>query len=63
MLAHVFRADLENCPKCGGCMRWVEVAKTEAAARRLMVQQGYAPQPPPSPQYPPIGQMVLPFDN
>ncbi|MEN9579759.1 MAG: hypothetical protein RJA70_2768 [Pseudomonadota bacterium] len=27
-------------------MRWVDVAKTEAAAHRLMVQQGYAPQPP-----------------
>jgi hypothetical protein len=63
MLAHVFRADLETCPKCGGCMRWVEVAKTAAAAHRLMVQQGYAPQPPPSPQHGPPGQLALPFDN
>jgi hypothetical protein len=44
-------------------MRWVEVAKTEAAARRLMVQQGYAPQPPPSPHYAPLGQLPLPFDD
>ena len=63
MLAHVFRADLEVCPKCGGDMRPVEVAKTEAAAHRLMVQQGYAPQPPPSPQYAPLGQLALPFES
>ncbi len=63
MLAHVFRADVEICVKCGGCMRWVEVAKTEAAAHRLMVQLGYAPQPPPRPHQAPLGQLGLPFDN
>src|SRR5438445_8136907 len=24
LLAHVFRADLDTCPRCGGPMRWVE---------------------------------------
>jgi hypothetical protein len=54
---------VEICPKCGGCMRWVEVAKTEAAAHRLMVQLGYAPQPPPRPHHTPLGQLGLPFDD
>ena len=63
MLAHVFRADVDTCSKCGGSMRWVEVAKTEAAAHRLMVQLGYAPQPPPRPHHTPFGQLRLPFAN
>jgi hypothetical protein len=42
-------------------MRWIEVAKTEAAAHRLTVQFGYAPQPPPRPHQAPLGQLGLPF--
>jgi Putative transposase/Transposase zinc-binding domain len=63
LLAHIFLADLEHCPKCRGPMRWTTVAKTEAAALRLMAQLGLAPQPPPPRQHTPLGQLLLPFTN
>jgi len=63
MLAHIFLADLEHCPKCNGPMRWVEVAKTEGAARRLMAKLGLAAQPPPTGRPTPLGQLSLPFGN
>ena len=31
LLRHVFQADLENCPRCGGPMRWLEAATTQKA--------------------------------
>ena len=46
-LADVFRADVENCPKCGGAMRWLEVATEPHDAARLMAAHGLGPQPPP----------------
>ena len=43
LLARVFLADLEHCPKCQGPMRWAEVAKTPQAAARLMAREGILP--------------------
>jgi hypothetical protein len=63
MLAHIFLADLEHCPKCNGPMRWAEVAKTDGAARRLMAKLGLAAQPPPTGRPTPLGQLSLPFGN
>lgn len=61
LLSHVFGADLELCPKCGGPMRFAEVAKTENAARRLMVKLGLAPHPPPPAPRAPLGQLCFRF--
>ena len=47
MLAHVFGADLENCPRCSGPMRWAEVATTRAAITRLLSEHGLGPRAPP----------------
>jgi hypothetical protein len=38
LLAHVFQADLDTCPRCGGPMRWVEAATTRKSAARLLRQ-------------------------
>jgi len=61
LLAHVFRADLDTCVRCGGPMRWLEAATTEQAATSLLAKLGLAPQPPPTP--PPVlfGQLRLKF--
>ncbi len=63
LLAHIFAADLECCPKCGGPMRWAEVAKTARAALRLMAKLGLAANPPPDAPAAPLGQLSLQFDN
>ena len=62
LLRHVFRADLETCPRCGGPMRWVEAATAPEAIARLLAKQGLGPPPPPAP--PPElspAQLRLPF--
>ena len=38
MLAHVFQADMDHCPRCSGPMRWAEVATTRAAITRLLAE-------------------------
>lgn len=61
LLAHVFRADLDTCPRCGGPMRWVEAALTQPAIDRLLAAHGLGPGPP-LPLHRPIpGQLTLPF--
>jgi len=62
LLRHIFQADLDTCPKCGGYMRWAQVAKTESAAARLMAKQGMGPRPPPDAPHVPLGQLRLPFE-
>jgi hypothetical protein len=64
LLAHVFRADLETCSRCGGAMRWVEVATKPQAIARLLAKHGLGPQPPP-PAAPvtPVEQLVLPLGS
>lgn len=41
LLAHVFAADLENCPRCSGPMRWADVATTRAQISRLLAEHGH----------------------
>jgi hypothetical protein len=56
-------ADLDNCPRCGGPMRWLEVALTQDAVARLLANHGLAPRPPPTPPRPSPGQLKLPFPH
>ncbi len=61
LLRHVFRADVDACSKCGGPMRWLQVARAPPDIASLMAKHGVAPEPPPD--RPPVllGQMALPF--
>jgi len=61
LLGHVFRADLDTCPRCGGPMRWLEVALTQDATARLLAKHGLGPQPPPPSHRAFPGQLELPF--
>jgi hypothetical protein len=61
LLRHVFQADLDICPRCGGPMRWLEAAATRESARDLLARLGLGPRPPPLPKPPPPGQLALPF--
>jgi hypothetical protein len=56
LLAHVFAADVETCPRCSGPMRrasrysqecWAEVARTSAQITRLLAEHGLGPRAPP----------------
>src|SRR5712691_12145810 len=40
LLAHVFRADLDMCPRCGGPMRWLGPALGPPAIARLLAEHG-----------------------
>src|SRR5262249_1293270 len=55
LLRHVFLADLDTCPKCGGAMRWLEVALPRAAIARVMAKHGLAPPPSPADVSPSTG--------
>jgi hypothetical protein len=59
LLKHVFRAEVEHCTRCGGPLRWAEVATGEAVDR-LLVEHGFAPRAPPV-RTVPFGQLTLPF--
>jgi hypothetical protein len=62
LLRHVFRADVDNCPRCGGPMRWVEAATEQTAIARLLAKHGVAPHPPPERRASAFwGQLPLPF--
>jgi len=61
LLAHVFRADLDTCVRCGGPMRWLKAATTEQAATSLLAKLGLAPQPPPTPPRVSLGQLRFGF--
>jgi len=64
LLAHVYLADLDHCPRCQGPMRWAEVATTPAAVARLLAEHGLAPQPAPLVRVHVSGQQLrLPFDT
>jgi hypothetical protein len=64
LLKHVFLADVETCVRCGGPMRWVEVANTPQAIARLLAKHGLGPGPPEgsAPARAP-GQLALPFKS
>jgi hypothetical protein len=62
LLRHVFRADVETCPRCGGPMRWVEAATESGAIARLLAKHDLGPEPLPKRlALPPYGQLPLPF--
>ncbi len=63
LLAHVFRADLEHCPRCNGPLRWADIATTRVDITRLLAEHGLGPRAPPSPraQLPVPEQLVLQF--
>jgi len=62
LLKRVFRADVDSCSRCGGPMRWLEVATEQHAIARLLSKQGLAPRPPPAPRLAvPVGQLSFPF--
>lgn len=62
LLRHVFKAELDTCPRCGGAMRWAEAAATREAARDLLARLGLGARPPPPAAHPPpLGQLKLPF--
>jgi hypothetical protein len=63
LLRHVFRADVETCERCGGPMRWTEVADHPEAISRLMQKHGLSARAPPPPWHPsvPSGQLRLAF--
>ena len=48
LLAHVFAADVETCPRCSGPMRWAEVARMRAQITRLLAEHGLGPRAPPA---------------
>jgi hypothetical protein len=48
LLAHVFAADVEACPRCSGPMRWAAVATTRAQITRLLAEHGLGPRAPPA---------------
>ena len=50
LLAHVFAADLETCPRCAGAMRWAQVATSRADITRLLAEHGLGPRAPPCPR-------------
>jgi hypothetical protein len=49
LLAHVFAEDLTTCERCGGPMRWLEVATTPDAVAALLARHGLGPVPPRGP--------------
>jgi hypothetical protein len=60
----VFRADLETCDRCGGALRWVEVATQRGSIARLLAKHGLAPQPPPAQRTNVLWvQLALPFSR
>ena len=61
LLRHVFRADVETCPRCGGPMRWVEAATEQGAIARLLAKHRLAPEPGPERARAASGQLPLPF--
>src|SRR5690606_34237594 len=63
LLRHVFAEDLESCIRCGGPMRWIEVATAPEDIARLLAEHGLdniPPRAPPS-RHAPAEQLALPF--
>jgi hypothetical protein len=56
LLAHVFQADAETCQKCGGPMRWADVADQPEVIAHIMSKHGVEVRTPPPP---PKGQLRL----
>ena len=61
LLRHVFAIDVSVCPKCGGRMKWRQVALTADAIREGLSRAGLAARGPPKQNRAPFGQLSLPF--
>ena len=61
LLEHVFAIEVNVCPKCGGRMKWHQVALTADAIREGMARAGLAARGPPKRKRAPLGQLSLPF--
>jgi hypothetical protein len=61
LLRHVFKADLDTCPRCGGAMRWLDAAGNRDEARDLLARLGLAARAPPGKAAPLLGPMELRF--
>ena len=61
LLKHVFAIDVNGCPKCGGRMKWRQVALTLDAIREGLARAGLAARGPPKRKRAPLGQLSLPF--
>jgi hypothetical protein len=61
LLAHVFRADLDTCIRCGGPMRWLDAALTQPAIAMLLAAHRLGPGPPAHVRRPIPDQLTLPF--
>jgi hypothetical protein len=47
LLRHVFAEDLQICDRCGGSLRWKELATTPEHIARLLARHRLGPDPPP----------------
>src|SRR5690606_29853616 len=63
LLKHVFAEDVESCIRCGGPMRWIEVATTPEDIACLLAEHGLDNSPPRAPplRRAPAEQLALPF--
>jgi hypothetical protein len=61
LLKRVFAVDVTACPRCGGKMRVLEIAKDERAAQRVLGELGLGPRAPPQLRPAPPGQLTLAF--
>ena len=61
LLRHVFGIDVNVCPKCGGRMKWHQVALTADAIREGLARAGLSARGPPKRKRAPLGQLSLPF--
>ncbi|MBN2194904.1 MAG: hypothetical protein JW751_18955 [Polyangiaceae bacterium] len=49
LLRHVFSADSDTCPRCGGPMRWLEAGTTPEVVDRLLREHRLVARAPPPP--------------
>ncbi len=61
LLRHVFAIDVNVCPKCGGRMKWRQVALSRDAIREGLARAGLLARGPPRRKRVPLGQLSLPF--
>jgi Putative transposase len=61
LLKHVFAIDVNVCPKCGGRMKWCQVALTADAIREGLARAGLSARGPPKRWRELLGQLSLPF--
>ncbi|HRI67904.1 MAG TPA: hypothetical protein PK156_26885, partial [Polyangium sp.] len=63
LLKHVFAIDVNVCPKCGGRMKWRQVALTPYAIGDGLSRAGLSARGPPKRKRAPLGQLSLPYQK